>query len=101
MKTLPIEFEKSGWRHRQLKRCDHRALYKRMKDSSTAPHYEVFRVTVNKERVMGGTVIPESEHYPSANDFGKIAWAYPTFELAIEKYKELTVKKEPTKGDVR
>lgn len=97
MKTLPITFTKAEWHHEQIAREGLRAIYKRWKDSSPAPHYEVILIKEGKEFTIKGEDYPATELYPSANDFGVRGWTYPTLERSQQKYKEL---KPPTKKTV-
>jgi hypothetical protein len=62
----------------QLKRTDKVALYQRTMKNGRPQGYEVFMVKVVEAGtpLPGGGVVAESyEQYPTANRFGKIAWA--------------------------
>lgn len=90
MKTIPKEFQKGGWHHELVSRIRDVALYKRWKDTSPAPHYEVVVIKVAKACELHGIQYEEQETYPGPHSFGKLGWTYPTLELAQTKYKELT-----------
>lgn len=94
MKTLEVEFDKSGWHHRQLQRVGDIALYERWKDTSPASHYEVIEVGKFEDVVLHGRAIEDRESYPGASSFGKTAWTFPTLDLAQARFQFLTAPKK-------
>ncbi len=90
METLPLTFTESNWHHEQVCRTKDYALYKRWKDTSHAPHWEVIEIGQFKEKKMFDKTVAAHEYYPGATNFGVSAWTFPTMELAQARYDELT-----------
>lgn len=98
MNTLPIEKNWTGDGYvgnplllKQVKRTESVALYSRVRNGKIES-YEVFtiRKRLKGQPLPGGLFEKEDrEVYPSANQFGKIAWACQTLDRANEKFDEL------------
>ena len=100
MKTLPLQRLWTGdgrglasaVTHTQLKRTDTTALYSVTDKRGVIIGYEVFIV---KKRLKGqplpGGLFEEEDRevYPSANSFGRIAWAPANLSEAERRYNEL------------
>jgi hypothetical protein len=82
----------------QLKRTDKVALYQRTQKNGAPQGYEVFMVKVVEAGapLPGGGVVEESyEQYPTANRFGRTAWAPSSLEHAEEIYANLVKGLKP------
>lgn len=88
MEKLPIEVNTNSRTYRQIKRDNFRAMY-----LSDEGYYEIFRIDVKPEMEVFGKVIPEHEHYPTTNDFGKIAWCTANKDKADKIYNAIEPKK--------
>jgi hypothetical protein len=76
----------------QLKRTSDVALYQRTQKSGASQGYEVFMVKVVEAGapLPGGGVVEESyEQYPTANRFGRTAWAPASLDHAERIYENL------------
>ena len=51
--------------------------------------YEVFKIRVDKPKVVFGISLPEREKFPGNEDFGKWAWTCPQLKNAMIKFNEL------------
>lgn len=94
MKPLETDFTRNGWHHRQIERQGLIALFRRTKDTSQAPHFEVIRIQEHATRVIAGQSIPAAEGYPSDASWGSEGFTYGTESEARTKFSEL-VSKEP------
>jgi hypothetical protein len=86
----------------QLKRTDTVALYQRTQKNGQPGGYEVFIVNIIKAGtpLPGGGVVEESyEQYPTANRFGRIAWAPGSLARAEKIYANLLEGRKPGDGD--
>jgi hypothetical protein len=83
MKTLPIEFTKHGFTHRQVFREGNKAIYERGKPGQHT-HFEAIIIGSHNGYVIGGVKVEPSETYPSAEQFGQKAWCVATLERAME-----------------
>lgn len=82
----------------QLKRTDKVALYQRTMKNGRPQGYEVFMVNVVEAGtpLPGGGVVEESyEQYPTANRFGRTAWAPSSLGHAEEIYTNLVKGLKP------
>lgn len=77
--------------YRQVKRNDVAAVYERLLDGRTKD-YEVFKIKVLKKgtQIFEKIVEEDEEHYPSTNEFGRIAWSFGNLEAALNTFEELT-----------
>lgn len=106
MKQLPLERVWTGdgrgqsdaVTHIQIKRTDKVALYSVTNKRGVIAGYEVFIVTIVEAGtpLPGGGQVEESyERYPSANQFGRIAWAPASLSQAERIYNGLLEGKKP------
>ena len=70
----------------QVKREKHKAMNK-----STRGVYEIFRIRIEPPTTLFGNELPEREHYPNSEEFGKIAWSTNNKERAEEIYNNLKI----------
>lgn len=84
MEVLPIEIRANGRDYRQVKRTDKKAMY--ISDDGVI---EVFKVKIDKEGEIFGKKYPKREHYPTNEDFGKIAWCFTNMDRANMRYDSL------------
>jgi hypothetical protein len=96
MKTLATIFTKKDWLHEQVIRCGQVAIFRRQKETSPAPHYEVVKIRQNEAREQFGTMIPAAESYPGENQWGQQGFTFGTLGRAFDRFREL-VEKENTK----
>lgn len=82
----------------QLQRTDKVALYRRTHKNGRPQGYEVFMVKIVEAGtpLPGGGVVEESyEQYPTANRFGRIAWAPSSLGHAKTIYENLLKGRKP------
>lgn len=89
MRILEKEIHTNGTVYTLVKRTPWKAMYQ-----AVDGQFEVFRVRVDPPTVIFGNEMPEREHYPSSEEFGKIAWCVMSRERAEEIYNELEEKKD-------
>jgi hypothetical protein len=90
MRKLPAIRKKNGCFYKQVCRSDRTAMYSlSYTDGGEIIAYAVFKIRVDDAFVLHGVEVPEQEHFPCNEDFGKIAWSYTTREFAQVKYDEL------------
>lgn len=82
MKTLPLEFKRDGFTHKQVVRDGNVAIYERTKPEHSQPHYEVVIIREHKARDTGNFKVEAGEHYPSSEEWGIYGWTYGTLDLA-------------------
>ena len=94
--TLPIEIRKSNAVRRQLERNGPYAVYRIWhfeKDGLERPvSFEVITIKFQNAREIKGNFIAAHEEYPGDEKFGRIAWCYPTADLAYAKFNQLTME---------
>lgn len=91
MKTLPLEFTKKQFHHKQIWRAGSWAIYERWKDNQK-PHYELIRIKSHNGYEMAGVKIEPGEIYPWDEKFGTDGWTLNSFEAAMEKYNKIRCK---------
>jgi len=89
MRTLEKEVKTNGNTYTLIKREAYKAMY-----ISKDGMYEVFKIRIDPPTVIFNNEVPEREHYPSTEEFGKIAWCTRHVERAEEIYNEIEEKKE-------
>ena len=84
-------FRKYGYLYVILDKTDSAAIYKQLDPDNghSIAGYEVFKIKIQWERNFQGRYFPRKERFTSDEDFGKIAWTYPAYELAYPKYLDL------------
>lgn len=78
---------------KQVKRNEKAAVYHRFANDGTPQGYEVFQIKVRlKGQALPGGLFEKEDRevYPSANAFGRIAWAIQSLETALAKFDDLT-----------
>lgn len=65
-----------------VERTDTKAIYFRWDG-----YYEVFKVKIDEPQEIFGRQYPRKEHYPTNEDFGKIAWCFRDESLARKLYR--------------
>ena len=86
MNTLETKFTQSGFTHKQLKRVNDNAIYKRWKHGEENSHYEVVRIGRHNGYNLGGQYVAPAETYPGGSLWGIQGWTYRTIEEAEEKF---------------
>lgn len=91
---LGDSFSKNGFHYEQILRDGNWAIFKqRLRPGVGELAYEVIRIKVAPEWIVGGKVIPAHEVGPSNEEFGKFGWSYPTLERAKVKFYEMVEKR--------
>lgn len=90
MITLHEQFTKNGFSYKLMKRSAKKAIYAQYLDNLLVG-YEVIKIRVHPPRYNHflGRHEPESEIYPSNEEWGKWAWTERTIEEAYERFKLL------------
>jgi hypothetical protein len=98
MKTVPMEFRHDGRTLRQLKRTATAAIYQLIGHQGLTYGFEVLKIAIKKENQCFGAVFPEHEAYPSASQFGRMAWSFGTLqkEQAFRRFDTLVQREEQT-----
>ena len=93
---LSETIRKNGYLYQLLKRSDQVALYEQLDPDQNMNRigYEVFRITIQREREFDSRHFPRKEKFPSDNDFGKTAWSIPNLQEALLRFLELQDKYE-------
>lgn len=88
MKVLEKEFEKGGFKHKQIKRERNVAIYERWKGNQT-PHFEIVVIKELGDREIFGRSYEASEVYPSSSNWGQTGFTHHDLESANKKFHEL------------
>lgn len=88
-------FSQNPLTYTQLQRTDKVALYERSRDGKVFD-YEVFFIKIEPKgkKTFNQILEDDREHYPSHEQFGRIAWSLSTKDRALQRYKELCNKSE-------
>jgi len=88
MKKLPLKTKKHSYDFEQVERSERVAIYSK---SEKGKHYiyEVFEIKSHNGYTLGNRYIEPAEAFPSNEQFGTIAWTYPSLERAKAKAKEI------------
>jgi hypothetical protein len=91
MKTIPVEFIASGFRHKQVCREGNLAIYVRSKVGSTDCHFETIRIKSHNGFKIPGTekMSDPSEYYPGPNSWGKDGFTLGSLKDAVDKMDSL------------
>lgn len=90
MEYLPKEIRRKGFIYNLERRGEKSLIYSQTDvEDNYIVAYEVFRIRVDKPKVVFGIELGEREVFPANEDFGKWAWTYPTLERAEKAYREL------------
>lgn len=71
MKTLPTEFTRLGFTHRQVERQGNVAIFERKKPHWSHSHFEVIRIRPGKAFQRAGVQFEAQERYPASFDWGQ------------------------------
>jgi hypothetical protein len=82
MKTIPTEFTKLGFHHRQVWREGELAIFERFQDGQIVPHYEAVRIRVGVGHPMSADAGLPVEVYPSSEAWGTSGFTAGTLERA-------------------
>ena len=90
MDFLSEEIRKNGFIYRLEKRGQKAMIYKQIcPDESNYIAYEVFKIKVDKPKIVFGIQLNEREIFPGNEDFGKWAWATNSLERAEYKFQRI------------
>lgn len=90
MELLTDEIRKNGYIYRFFKRGVKALVYEQVDpDSDRVVAWEVFKIKVDKPKVVFGIQLNEREIFPGNEDFGKWAWAHSDYESAMNKFQIL------------
>lgn len=94
MIPLPLTRKKNGCYYTQVHRTEKTALYSLSYDppgpDTKIIGYEVFKIRIDPAGMLpNGAPVAEKEHFPSNEEFGKIAWSFSTQRTAMEKFQQL------------
>lgn len=78
-----------------IEREEHKALYKKENEITGNIYYEAIIVRISKEANIGGNIIPESEKYPSDNEFGTYGICTSCLDRATEYYNQINYTPNP------
>lgn len=99
-KTLPTEFTAEGFRFRQVRRCEHVAIYEKTRNGGVSYEVVVIRRSKKDYRFPSGSVVPAgSESYPSNSQWGRLGFTCPDMEAAARKYRQLVETEEANKQE--
>jgi hypothetical protein len=51
--------------------------------------FEVFVIRIQKDAILFGKKLPDKELFPRDEDFGKTAWSFSDYDLALQKFQDL------------
>lgn len=98
-KLLDTEIKKNGFAYIQERRGERAFIYRQTDPETTeggearTVGFEVFKRKVSRAQSanMGGTIVEfeAKEKFPSNESFGLWAWAFKSWEKALEKFNEL------------
>lgn len=92
MTTIPKQFTKKGFEHRQIFREGNIAVFERKHTAGTIEHYEVVQIHHHKAYTIAGQNIEAGEHYPSSGTWGTYGFTFSDREKAIARAVEMTRK---------
>jgi hypothetical protein len=90
MELLPENIKRKGFFYELEKRGTKTLIYRQIDDEDNIiVGYEVFKIKVDKPKVVFGIQLNEREVFPANEDFGKWAWSCSTRERAEQKFQYL------------
>ena len=99
MRRLPLKLRKNGFEYKQIKKEGLYYIYEQDYNSGIdygkddtpkeLKFYEVFKAKIRPAETFKGKDYPQREVFPSDEDFGTSAWAYRTFDEALDKLMRL------------
>lgn len=81
MEKLKKEYNKNGYRHKQIRRTDKAAIYVQYNGDRFIT-YNVFKIKVQQPRLAVGKEFSKKEVYPSNESYGYSAWTAYTLDRA-------------------
>jgi hypothetical protein len=95
MEKLSNEINKNGFVYTLYKRGEKAMIYEQYDpEVERIVAYEIFRLKVDKPKVVFGIELGEREIFPGNEDFGKWAWACSTKERALERFERIETGEE-------
>lgn len=90
MIRLPESFKKYCYSLKLVRRCENKAIYAQFWGSDPIA-FEVIKIRkrLRKYNKLFKQEQPESEVYPSSEQWGKSAWTYRSWETALAKYNSI------------
>ena len=93
MKKIESSFVRGGFAHKQIKRVEKVAIFKRWSKNGTSDyHYEVVKISSHNGYKLGGAYIDAAETYPGASLWGIQGWTCRTLEHAEERFEQACVR---------
>lgn len=90
MELLPEKIKRKGFIYELEKRGTKSLIYRQVDDEDNlVVAYEVFKIKVDKPKVVFGIQLNEREVFPANEDFGKWAWSCSGRERAEQKFQYL------------
>lgn len=90
MELLPEKIKRKGFVYELEKRGTKALIYRQIDDEDNiVVAYEVFKIKVDKPKVVFGIQLNEREVFPANEDFGKWAWSCSGRERAEQKFQHL------------
>ena len=91
MEYLDKEIKKNGFVYKFYKRGKKALIYLQTdpERDDEVGSYEVFKIRIDKPKVIFGISLPEREKFPGHEDFGKWAWACSTMDRAMSRFNEI------------
>lgn len=90
MELLPEKIKRKGFIYELEKRGTKSLIYRQIDDEDNiVVAYEVFKIKVDKPKVVFGIQLNEREVFPANEDFGKWAWSCSGRERAEQKFQYL------------
>lgn len=90
MQLLKENLRKNGFDYKLVKKGEKAYIYEQWDDEEKfTVAYEVFKIKIEKEKLVFGDLMPEREIFPGNEDFGTWAWTYPSLEKAEERFQQV------------
>lgn len=90
MEILSEEIKKNGFIYKLKKRGEKSVIYEQFDpELNIVVGWEVFRIKVDKPKIVFGVQLGEREIFPGNEDFGKWAWACSKYHMAEKRFDDL------------
>ena len=90
MEILSDEIRKNGYIYRLEKRGENAMVYRQIcPEEGDIIAYEVFKIKVDKPKIVFGIQLNEREIFPGNEDFGKWAWATRSLDKAEQIFERI------------
>lgn len=90
MEILSDEIKKNGFVYKLNKRGKKSVIYEQFDpELDIVVGWEVFRIKVDKPKIVFGVQLGEREIFPGNEDFGKWAWACSRYHMAEKRFDDL------------